>query len=47
VGGGVVVGLAATTAWVPPLFALVALLLGGWLLGIGLGAVLGRRTQAP
>ena len=42
-GGGVVVGLAATTAWVPPLFALVALLLGGWFLGIGLGAVLGRR----
>jgi hypothetical protein len=46
VGGGVVVGLAATTAWVPPLFALVALLLGGWLLGIGLGAVLGRRPPA-
>lgn len=47
VGGGVALGLAATTAWAAPLFALVALLLGGWLLGIGLGAVLGRRPPAP
>ena len=45
-GGGVAVGLAATTMWVPPLFALVALLVGGWLLGIGLGAALGRRAAA-
>jgi hypothetical protein len=47
VGGGLVVGLAATTIWVPPLFALVALLVGGWLLGIGLGAALGRAPIAP
>jgi hypothetical protein len=46
IGGGVAVGLAATTLWVPPLFALVALLVGGWLLGIGLGAALGRRPAA-
>ena len=45
-GGGLAVGLAATTMWVPPLFALVALLVGGWLLGIGLGAALGRSPAA-
>lgn len=45
-GGAVALGLAATTAWLPPLFALVALLVLGWLLGIGLGALGGRRPPA-
>jgi hypothetical protein len=31
----------------PPLFGVVALVLGGWLLGIGLTAVFGRRAPAP
>lgn len=44
-GGGVALGLAATTVWVAPLFALVALVLLGWLLGIGLGAVVGRSPR--
>ena len=43
VGGGVALGLCATTAWMPPFFALLLLLLGGWLLGIGLATALGRR----
>jgi hypothetical protein len=45
--GGLALGLAATTAWLPPLFGVVALVLGGWLLGIGLTAVFGRRAPAP
>jgi hypothetical protein len=47
VGGGVALGLAATTAWLPPFFALLALLVGGWLLGIGLSTVLGGRGAPP
>jgi len=43
-GGGVALGLSATTIWIPQLFALLLLLVGGWLLGIGLSAALGRRT---
>jgi hypothetical protein len=46
VGGGVALGLAATTMWMPPFFALLLLLLGGWLLGIGLSTALGRRSPA-
>jgi hypothetical protein len=44
--GGLALGLAATTVWLPPLFGVVALLLGGWLLGIGLTALFGRRRVA-
>ncbi len=47
VGGGVALGLCATTLWLQPLFALIALLLGGWLVGIGLGCVLGARAAEP
>lgn len=47
VGGGVALGLAATTLWIQPLFALVGLLLGGWLVGIGLGTVFGRPATPP
>lgn len=47
VGGGVALGLAATTLWIQPLFALIALLLGGWLVGIGLGTLLGRPSAHP
>jgi hypothetical protein len=47
VGGGIALGLAATTAWLPPLFAVLALLVGGWLLGIGLSTLVGRRRAPP
>lgn len=47
VGGGIALGLAATTAWLPPFFALLALLVGGWLLGIGLSTLVGRRAATP
>jgi|GEM_PF-5249285 len=46
VGGGVALGLCAITATLPHFFALLLLLLGGWLLGIGLSTALGRRPPA-
>lgn len=42
--GGLVMGLALTSWIVPPLGLLVSLLLSAWFVGIGLGALIKRRS---